>query len=540
MAYKGKFSPENRTPRFADVEIPKSAPRRSPAPVKEPQKAAEQPRRTAPAKQAPNAAPAKQPQRTAPQTAQPRRDTAPRKSAKRKSGSNIGSVIFYTIYFILVVAIVGGLLFTNNWLTGWLENYELAQPTTKCDEVFNQYFADPDWAALYEMAGIADTLYEGSDAFVSYMNGKVTGEITYVETSAGLSGGHKYLLKHADEVLGYFTLVDNAPKDAELPDWQFGQVSLNYAYNQSVSVQKMADQIVYVNGVALTDDHTIQIGTTLAENYLSNGIHGPQIHTQYLDGLMQEPTVTATDSEGNALNVTYNAESDLYVVQTALNTMSQDELDRAMGTAKTYALRMIEMVSKNELAKYFDTNSQSYKTIVSIDPWMQEWFFSSYEFANEAVDGFYRYTDDLFSVHVRLSMFVTRTDATVKEYTVDHTFFFEKQGSTWKCVNMVNVDVSQQIAEVRLTFMSGETILSNLFYADDITSLVVPVLSAPDGQIFAGWCREDVDESGKTVLTLVFTPDSDGNVTLPAGNVLEPMTLYPLFENAEANEGGSE
>lgn len=517
MAYQGKFSPENRKARSEIQESPvASAPRRAPAPAKKAPEAA---------------APVRQPQRTA---------SAPRKSGKKKSGNNIGSVIFYTIYVLVILFFLVGMFLLNNWLTGWLVDYEAAQPTTKCEEVFQQYFADPDWAELYTMAGIEDTAYEGSDAFVSYMNGIVSGEITYAETSAGLSGGHKYLLKNGEQILGYFTMVDAAPKGAKQPDWQFGEVVLNYSYTESVFVQKTADQTVYVNGVALTDDHTIQIGSTLAENYLPAGVRGPQIHTQYLDGLMREPVITATDDAGNPMEVTYNEEADLYVVQSEVNTIDSDLQDRAMGTAKTYALRMIEMVSKNELAKYFDTSSQSYKTIISIDPWMQEWFFQSYEFANESVNGYYRYTDDLFSVHVKLSMFVTRTDDSVKEYAVDHTFFFENQKGTWKCVNMINVDVSQQIARVRLTFKSDDTIVSTNFYDSGITSLVVPVLSAPDGQVFTGWVREDLDEQGNKTLTLVFTPDEDGNVVLPSNSVLEPMTLYPLFEKSVTTDGGAE
>lgn len=42
--------------------------------------------------------------------------------------------------------------------------------------------------------------------------------------------------------------------------------------------------------------------------------------------------------------------------------------------------------------------------------------------------------------------------------------------------------------------------------------------------------RETVDDLGRTSGELVFVPDEDGNVTLPEGYRLEPMTLYPLFE----------
>ena len=527
MAYQGKFSqPRNSgdmVTQNAELKKKETAPQPEPAKQTAPVKAAE------PVKKA--AAPAPK--------ADPVKQQAPvkkggKKRKKKKKANRTVTIIFYTVYFVMVIAALAGIFFLNGWLKDWLVTYEASRPTTRCQEVFDEYFADPDWAALYAQAGIPDTQYEGADAFASMMNQKVgLQELSFVETSAGLSGGHKYLVKLDSETLGYFTLVDKAPQGAEIPDWQLGEVSLNYAYPESVTIQKMDGLTVYVNGVALTDDHTVQIGTTAVEKYLEDGLHGPRIYTQYLDGLMREPTVTATDEQGNSVDVAYNAESDMYVVQTASNTISTEEYDRVVGTAKTYALRMIEKASANELAKYFDANSQIYKTIVKIDPWMQEWFFSSYEWGQEQVTGYYRHSDDLFSVHVDLTMHVTRTDGSVKEYTIDHSFFFEKKGGTWKCTNMVNVDIQEQTASVRLTFKVGDNVLFTNLYADDTATLQPPVVTAPEGQVFAGWYMLTTAQDGTSEYSLVFTPDENGIVTLPVGNKLEPMTLYALFENAQ-------
>ena len=525
MAYQGRFSqPRNTGDVTPTQEIPeiKTAPLAEEAPVQE-----------APVKEAPvqKAAPAEKP---AKKPSVPTKKNGKKKKRKKKKANRTITIIFYTFYFVLVAAIVAALLYTNSWLKGWLTDYENSQPTTKCEEMFQAHFADPDWKALYQMSGITDTAYEGSDAFAAYMEARAAGkELTYVETSAGLSGGHKYLLKLDGETIGYFTLVDHAPEGADISDWQLGQVSLNYAYGESVTVQKMGDLTVYVNGVALTDDQTIQVGTTLAEDYLPAGVHGPRIYTQRLEGLMVEPTVTATDAEGNEVEVSYDEEQDLYIVRTAENTIGDEEYSRVLGTAKTYALRMIEKASTQELGKYFDTKSSTYKTIVSIDPWMQEWFFSSYEWGEESITGYYRHSDKLFSVHVDLSMFVTRTDGTVKEYKVDHSFFFELQNKTWKCVTMTNVDITQQTASVRLTFKSGDSVIFTNMFAEDISTLELPTVTAPEGQVFAGWFRLDTAADGSKEYTQVFAPTEDGTITLPAGTKLEPMTLYALFEKAE-------
>jgi len=525
MAYQGKFS----------------QPRNTEENIRLKQEAAKA------ASPAPKAAPAPAPKREAPASVQAAPKAVPavpaKKSGKKrrkKKANRAVTLIFYTCYFVMVAAILAGLFFVRSWLNDYLVKYEASQPTTRCEEIFQANFADPDWAKLYTMANFSDTEYESSDAFVTYMQDKVgTAELSYVETSAGLSGGHKYLLKLGDETIGFFTLVNQAPADADTADWQLGQVSLSYAYGESVTVQKMDGITVYVNGVALTDDQTIQIGTTRVEDYLPEGVHGPRIYTQYLDGLMVKPQVTATDENGNPVDITYDAEQDCYVVLTAENTISNEEYDRVLTTAKTFALRMIEKASAKELGKYFDSNSSTYKTIISIDPWMQEWFFRSYEWGEESITGYFRHSDDLFSVHVKLSMFVTRTDDTVKEYQIDHSFFFKKMGGTWKCTNMTNVDIQEQTAIVRLTFKMGDSVVFTNLFPEDVDSVQVPTVTAPEGQVFAGWFRLDTAADGSMEYTKVFDSAENGTISLPAGTKLQPMTLYALFENA-SETGGNE
>ena len=130
-------------------------------------------------------------------------------------------------------------------------------------------------------------------------------------------------------------------------------------------------------------------------------------------------------------------------------------------------------------------------------------------------------------------MFVTRTDDTVKEYEVDHSFFFELQGKTWKCINMTNVDIRQQTASVRLTFNTGDSVIYTNLFAEDVAKIEAPMVTAPEGKVFDGWYRQDVAADGSISYTLVFTPDENGLITLPSGTKLEPMTLYALFVDAQ-------
>lgn len=456
-----------------------------------------------------------------------------KKRKKRSKGNRTLTIIFYTVYFVMVAAILAGLLYANQRLEILLTEYENSHLSTRTEAVFQTHFADPDWEALYSRVGLSDTAYEDSASFTAYMETKTGGEALGMAYAGDDSGGHKFLLTRGEETLGWFTMVDHAAESAAFPDWQLGQIHLNHAYSKSVTIQKSKDVTVYVNGVALTDDHTVQVGTSLADDYLPMGIHGPRIYTQRLDGLMTEPTVTATGADGSEVEVVYDEQQDLYIVRTAENTIGDTEYRRVLDTAKIFALRMIEQATDQELARYFDRDSASYETIVSTEPWIEDWFFGSYQWGEESITGYCRYSDELFSVHVELPMFVTRTDGTVKEYKVNHSFFFQLQNKTWKCVTITDADIRQQTVFVRLTFKLDDSVIFTNLYAEDTASLIPPTVTAPQGQVFAGWFRQDVAADGSKNFVLVFAPTEDGTVTLPAGTRLEPMTLYALFNKTE-------
>ena len=101
---------------------------------------------------------------------------------------------------------------------------------------------------------------------------------------------------------------------------------------------------------------------------------------------------------------------------------------------------------------------------------------------------------------------------------------------TWKCWQMTAIDVSEETETVRLTFRDETGILSDGFYPADLSLLVCPTVTVPEGTVFSGWVLEEQDSSGRKVKRLIFQPDETGTAHLSSGTRLEPMTLYPLFE----------
>lgn len=452
---------------------------------------------------------------------------------KRSRGPRLSGVIFYAVFFLCILLFYAATYFGLLGLRNWLTRYEMAQPATKSEEVFEKLFSAPDWGALYDTAGIQDTAYESKDAFASYMESTVgDSKLTYMETSTGLSEDKKYIVRLGKEKIASFTLVDHNHSDSktEIPDWQLGTIEFFFTREESYRIQKLDGHTAYVNNVPLDDSATIRISTTNAEDYLPEGIMGVRVCTQEISGLVAAPSVRIVDGSGDEMAVTYDAASRSFIEQTTASTISDTERDVAINAVKTYALYMINQAGEADVAKYFLRGSDAYKAITDTERgFVQD--AASRDFANETVTDYCRYSDNLFSLRVSVTLNQHRASGSVKESNIDQSLFFEKQSSgKWLCYAMTAVDVSKPVERVRLTFQDGDTTLESNFYDADSTQITCPVVSAPKGKVFSGWMTEEIDESGNPVMNLVFQPDESGNVSLPVGTTLEPMTLYPLFE----------
>ena len=535
------------------------------APVKKPVKSADAPK-TAPVKKAPAAkaapqtgdaaataeqkVPASKPAaKKAAAPAQPAKKAAAPQEApkkKKKKGPRLGGVIFYTLYFMFILVFFIGTYIALQWLHGWLADYEQSQPVYKAEAVFQQLFTDPDWGGLYESAGAQDSLYEGKEEYVNYMEAKVGDQkLNYMETSAGLSGGKKYVVRLGEEKVASFTLMDtkgvgtpslsNLENLGEIPDWQLNSVEVFFVREGSYRIEKVDGYTVYVNDVPLDDSYTIQIATTMAEELLPEGTTGASMCLQQVDGIMELPTVKILDKDGNEAEVTYDETTRTFTQRTESNTMSDDQRTVALEAAKVNCLWMIEEIKdRGDVAKYYDNSSKPYSDITKLgELWMQG--HAGYEFANEEVSKFASYGEDLFSVFVSLDLNVTRKDGSIREYTFDKTLFFKDIKGTWKVIDWTNVDVSQPVGKVRLTFMHDDTLLTSDFYTTDSKEVITPILPAPAGKVLSGWATL-TEEDGNSVYTLVFAPDETGRVAIAEGTTLTPMTLYAVFEDAGAAE----
>ena len=511
-----------------------------------PQTAQRPQRPAAPRPQRPDPQAAQKPQQTqrAPQrpASQKVQQPAPQPEKKKKG---IGGLVFYTIFFLFIFAFYVFVYFGLHGLQDWLVQYEAAQPTKKYEEIFDMYFADPDWGLLYDNAGIQESQYEGREEFVAYMEQKV-GEtpLMGLETSAGLDRNtKKYIVRLGDEKIAGFTLVNqnqsagnpelsNLPDIPDIPDWELGEFQLFFTRNGSYQITLQEGHTATVNGVPLDDSGIVRKVANKAGEYLPEGVAGNQIFTLQIDGLMVQPQVVITDGSGQEMNVTYDEATHTFTEELTADVIGANEEKLALDALKTYAEYMSGKASANDIAKHFDSKSAAYKAITGSDlNWVQS--DKGHQFSNEKVTDYVRYNDDLFSVRASLTLGLIRGDGSVKESQIEQSMFFQKnKNGKWLCFAMTAVNVSEPVEEIRLVFTQDGTVLSDEFVPVDAPQVQCPVVSAPQGQVFSGWATQEKKDNGDTVMRLVFQPDEKGIVSLTGGADLKPMELVPVFEAA--------
>lgn len=449
---------------------------------------------------------------------------APKKPVKTVRSGKVGAIVFYSVLGTVILAFCIAMVFAMNALNDWLVRFEASQPTAKCEAVFSDLFRDPDWKRIYALAPGDITPEE----YALYMEQKVGDQaLTYIETSAGLSGDKKYIVRCGSEKVATFTLHDAAP-DADIPDWQLGTVEVFYQAELSVYIQAPPDYTVLVNAQKLDDSHVIRTVTTKAQEYLPAGIYGYRMNELALHGLLTEPEVQVLDPQGAPTELQYDSQTRCYRVPVDSVPISEEHRQTLAAAAETYCKYMIGAATRTSLQNFFDTDSEIYRTITENTTWMQN--YARYELGQVQISDYYRYSEEYFSARVGLILNVTRRDGTVKEYELDNTFFVKHTDSRWLVWEMINSNPQETVTNVLLTFMSGNQVIHKEMVDAQSNKLTLPTVTAPEGKTFTGWFIQSVNEAGSTTMELVFEPSADGTATLPSDTVLDPMTLYALWQ----------
>lgn len=452
-----------------------------------------------------------------------KQDATPNPRRQRNPRRTKGTTVFYSIYFGFIVLFLIILGFAMIPLNNWLMKLEAAEPTSMRDQVYAQLFADPDWEEIYELANLADKGPVTKESYADTMNELVGNqELTVFDYPLGTGDDKMFIVLLEDKLVASFILTP-ITNDNDDVHWELASLDVP---RKTVNVVRYPGQTVYVNGFALTDDYVVKTVRTAAEDYLPADISGYQADVLRTTVFCVEPTVTVKDALGMELAVTKDETTGIYSTQAAEPSVATDEQKNlALEATKIYGKYMTRRASLSDVQKYFKTNSQFYKILSKSEVWWVK-TGASISFNEPVYSNFYQYSDTLFSIMIDMTLHQTANDGFEKDYSLCNTLFFQYESGKWKVMEATNVNVQEKNTEVRVTFMDGENIISDEFVSADTLHLNLPSVTVPEGYEFQGWYSERGD-------TLIIPPTENNTVDLSGEELLEPMTLYARYREAE-------
>ena len=185
-----------------------------------------------------------------------------------------------------------------------LTAFEQAQPSHRSQQLFDEFFKAPDWGSLYDLAGIQDSPYEGKEAFVAYMSQTIGGgPLTYKQVGFDPAQPLLYEIQFHEETIGSFSMV-NQGTAPEAPQWELGEVRLQFTPDRSFQIQTPQGCSVFVNGTALDESHIIR--QDYVQSLGEEKIQLPGTQVLEVRGLLQTPQITVKDSSGAELQASFD------------------------------------------------------------------------------------------------------------------------------------------------------------------------------------------------------------------------------------------
>ena len=359
------------------------------------------------------------------------------KRLKRKS--IIGTVIFYTIYFLFVAAVICGILYTLKELNAFLDNYERSLIKYEAEEVFETYFSPCQYDKLFDMQDIELSDFETKEHFIAYMEKQYGGkDIIYKESSAGLTDSKKYSVA-ADKVkFAEFTLLKK--EDPAVPEdtWYLDSVSTHYQMTESVAVRLYTTSKLYVNGIEPGESYiTTDDITTESCKRVPEGVEGIKLCEYKVEGMLLPPEVKVINRHGEESKLVYDEKEDIFVEELAYDSISEERKTLVTDAAQTYAKYVTLDASLWNVGQYFDTNSDTYNNIrISETRWYT--YHIRFEFKDVEVKEYYVYDENTFSVRYSCNHYVYRTQTEEFLFPLDLTLYFKNINGKYLVYDMIS------------------------------------------------------------------------------------------------------
>ena len=324
---------------------------------------------------------------------------------------------FYIILIVCWILALSALAVLLINVRAYLENYESVQPKYLAQDVFDEYFREPDFKAMIEFSDLNKSKYETNEMLASYLTELTEGKkLSYHNVSSGLDlDVSKYTVKYTEDGKDIKIASFQLEKSGEKSEKGFDKYALSgfelfYPAEKSVSVKVIKGATPYINGIPLEAEHIAQDNIEHESfKHMPKGTEGISYTLYKIQGLTTEPIIDVKDKNGIDLELFENTKEDCYETEIIYDSeLAAEQSSHVIAAAQTYAAYMQNDAKLAKLTPYFEKNTELYNSIKSTLQWAVI-DHDSYHFENVEASEFYRYDENTFSCRVKFDHILKRS-----------------------------------------------------------------------------------------------------------------------------------
>ena len=314
-----------------------------------------------------------------------------------------------------------------------LKDYEEGMPSGAMDKIVNQFTPDGIGKLLSDNS-VKVNEFETNDTITSYFTDKLNdGTVSYKKKAGEYSEKTPVYVVYAGDTPIAKVELKSAGKNAhKFNKWTLGTISFgDFTKNLAeVKITAPTGAELYINGVQVSDTYKTESSVEFAPClHVSNYVTTPTNDVYDVGQLIAQPVITAR-LNGKELTVDYDKKTGYTV-----NYPSDDELQKSLESriytiAEQYGAYIINRGSLSKLSSYMVGTAAEYVSDIPAI-WAYLWGKSyTYQFNNESITNFRKYSDKCFSCDVYYDLYVDyKTGNTT--YKTSLTYTFVKQNGTW-------------------------------------------------------------------------------------------------------------
>ena len=325
--------------------------------------------------------------------------------------------VFYTIYFLLIIAFVIGLKIGLNKLDLMISQYNQGLPETVSQKFFDETYKNLDVDKIISMSGITHGEFETDEDIKNFVKNQFSGELSYTSISSSVDE-KKYIVKSGEYKISTFVLSVDENSDYYPSSLQ---VHLPKTFERQYTI--FSGSKLTVNGIEVSDQHIIKKQEYENMKYLAEGTPKLEWITYSVGGFTREPEVYVTDRNGNIAVLEEVNGIPKEVLK--YDTLEKDIVEHILEGAKIYAVHMQNDAPKSDVLPYFEKGTELYDNIKSIVT-SYVYDHSGYYFENESVTEFMRYDENTVSMRIAFTHILTQRGQEDYRDNTDITYFARK------------------------------------------------------------------------------------------------------------------